>query len=128
MVLNIPEWGVVLSLISLAVLLSGFIGAIYARIGRLEGTVTAKLNGNFSKLVTDVTDLKEAVVILKHEVPIIRDRYGEIKANCLETAESRFQLAQDLSEIKKDVEEIFSHMTRTIKWDGQDRRGINGQT
>lgn len=70
----IPEWGVVVSLLGFAITLSVVMGAIYSRIGRLEGTITTKLNGAFGKLCEDVEKVKGDIGELKTDVAVLKER------------------------------------------------------
>jgi hypothetical protein len=122
MILNVPEWGVVLSLLALAFVIAGAFGAVYLRIGNMEGTIKAKLNGNLDKLTTDVTLLKDHMTVIRTEFPVIRDETISIKENCVESAVTRFQLTQDIISIKQDIGELMSQVTKTTRWDGLNRR------
>lgn len=110
MIVNIPEWGVIVSLLCFALTLAGVASAIYSRIGRLEGVISAKLNGNLEKLVNDVTKNKEDTQKLRTEfsnIQITKEVFeksiNEIRGNCQESSLTRFQLEQDMKEIKEDL-------------------------
>ena len=110
MIVNIPEWGVIVSLLCFALTLAGVSSAIYSRIGRLEGVISAKLNGNLEKLVNDVTKNKEDTQKLKTElskIQVNKDAFeksiNEIKSNCQESSLTRFEIEHDMKEIKEDL-------------------------
>ncbi len=68
--ITVPDWGVVVSLIAFALMLSGFVGAINARIGKLEG----KLNGTFKRLCDDVERHDGEIDSLKIDVAVVKQK------------------------------------------------------
>ena len=94
---TIPDWGFVLSLLAFAVMLAGAAGAVYSRIGKLEGTVTAKLNGAFTEVCKDVKELKtESVPNLRTDVMVLRTDVTLLRL--------------DLNVMKPQINEINEHV------------------
>ncbi len=78
----IPEWAVIIGIMMFALAFAGFIGAIYSRIGRMEGTISSKLNGTFSKLCDDVGGIKTDVTTLKTKMTSVQKDIVDIRRTC----------------------------------------------
>ena len=85
----IPEWGIVLSLLAFAVMLAGAAGAVYSRIGKLEGSIAGKLNGTFTDLCKDMGHVKTEIAVMKTDVSVLRMDMGVLRT--------------DLTSVKPDI-------------------------
>ncbi len=77
--LAIPDWGVVVGLLGFALTLSLVVGAVNSRIGRLEGVISAKLNGAFTQLCDDVRLAKTDINSVKIDIATLKTDVNTLK-------------------------------------------------
>jgi hypothetical protein len=82
--LTIPDWSIVLGLLTFAIMLSGAAGALYLRIGKIEGKIDAKLNGSFTKVCNDVEGIKSHMPEIKSDVKVLRSDMNVVRTDIAE--------------------------------------------
>jgi hypothetical protein len=78
---NLPDWGVIISLLGFAFMLAGVAGAIYARIGKLEGTLGAKLNGQLKEFCEGTKKNTQDIADIRGDVKVLKEEVSDLKAD-----------------------------------------------